>query len=302
MDDTLLLTYYVSFSFSVHSGMGAALLSTPDLLIDILRALLRETSLPVSCKIRLLPEQPSTLHLAARILRTGVRCLTVHCRTRDMRSSMKALWERLGDVVQLGKRRSIPVICNGDGDGWSNWEAIRERTGVSSVMIARAAESNPSIFRPEGPVSTCEELVPNVCLPAVVYLNNHFSNTKFLLAQFKPSLPPISKMNKKERHEFSQATANAKTIEDALAIWKLDKEECRIKGRAFIQSLREELIKRDPTAYGDDVSEAQVSANEQANIWDKRKNAEDKGTNVDEPTNERVVQQEQEDEEEALNG
>ena len=281
--------------------MGAALLSTPDLLLDILRALLKEIPLPISCKIRLLPEQPSTLHLAARILRTGVRCLTVHCRTRDMRSSVKALWERLGDIVQLGKRRGIPVVCNGDGQGWGNWESIRDKTGVSSVMIARAAESNPSVFRPEGPVPTCEELIPNVFLPAVVYLKNHYSNTKFLLAQFKPSLPPISPMNKKERHEYSIATAAARTIEEALAIWKLDKEECRIKGQAFVKTLREELIKRDPTAYGDELGKDEVAAEDQPSIWDKRKDAEDKGETVDELPSERVIQQEEEDEEAALN-
>lgn len=281
--------------------MGAALLSTPDLLLDILRALLREIPLPISCKIRLLPEQPSTLHLAARILRTGVRCLTVHCRTRDMRSSVKALWDRLGDIVQLGRRRGVPVICNGDGEGWANWEAIRERTGVSSVMIARAAESNPSIFRPEGPVSTVEELVPNLFLPAVVYLKNHFSNTKFLLAQFKPSPAPISSMKKQDKQEYTRAIVTAKSIEDVLVVCKLDMEETRRKGEAFVKELRRELIKRDPTAYGDDAGDEDVAAEDQPTIWDKRKDAEDRGDTVDELPSEGVLQQEEDDEEAALN-
>ena len=114
---------------STHSGMGAALLSTPDILLSILRVLLENIALPVSCKIRLLPTQPLTLVLASRILRTGIRNLTVHCRTRDMRSGEKAMWDRLGDIVQLGKRRGVAVTCNGDGNGWSNWERIREETG-----------------------------------------------------------------------------------------------------------------------------------------------------------------------------
>lgn len=124
--------------------MGAALLSTPDLLLSILRALLKNTSVPISCKIRLLPDQPATLHLASRILRTGVRALTVHCRTRDMRSSVKALWERLGDIVQLGKRRGVPVLCNGDGEGWANWKAIREMTGRSTRRARALSLSLPS--------------------------------------------------------------------------------------------------------------------------------------------------------------
>lgn len=111
--------------------MGAALLSTPDILLDILRALLRNINLPISCKIRMLPDQPATLDLCARILKTGIRNLTVHCRTRDMRPGDKAMWERLGDIVQLGNKRGIPIICNGDGDGWLNWKQIRSLTGMS---------------------------------------------------------------------------------------------------------------------------------------------------------------------------
>jgi tRNA-dihydrouridine synthase 2 len=110
--------------------MGAALLSTPDTLLDILRALLSAIDLPISCKIRLLPEQPATLELVARILRTGISNLTVHCRTRNMRSGERALWERLSDIVKLGNARGIPVICNGDSNGWDNWERIRTETGA----------------------------------------------------------------------------------------------------------------------------------------------------------------------------
>lgn len=227
--------------------------------------------------------------------------MTVHCRTRDMRSSVKALWDRLGDIVQLGRRRGVPVICNGDGEGWANWEAIRERTGVSSVMIARAAESNPSIFRPEGPVSTVEELVPNLFLPAVVYLKNHFSNTKFLLAQFKPSPAPISSMKKQDKQEYTRAIVTAKSIEDVLVVCKLDMEETRRKGEAFVKELRRELIKRDPTAYGDDAGDEDVAAEDQPTIWDKRKDAEDRGDTVDELPSEGVLQQEEDDEEAALN-
>jgi hypothetical protein len=42
------------------------------------------------------------------------------------------MWERLGDIVELGRRRGIPVTCNGDGDGWTNWERIRSETSESA--------------------------------------------------------------------------------------------------------------------------------------------------------------------------
>lgn len=265
--------------------MGAALLSTPDLLLDILRGLVTKTSLPVSCKIRLLPDQPSTLLLAARILRTGIRNLTVHCRTRDMRSSSAAIWDRLGDIVRLGKQRSINVTCNGDGEGWSNWQMIRERTDVTSVMIARAAESNPSIFLPTGPISTCEKLIPEVFLPVCAYLEHHYSNTKFLLYQFKPSSAPISHLTKAEKQRYSEGVAKAKTTEDALAFWGLGKDDVKATGKRFMERLNDALTRR---LAGEDIpvpALASTVADEHLmghhNIWQERSDAETKGTNVD---------------------
>ncbi|WVO13899.1 hypothetical protein L204_101523 [Cryptococcus depauperatus] len=197
--------------FSTHAGMGAALLSTPDLLLNILRSLLENIPLPVSCKIRLLPTQSATLHLVSRILRTGIKNLTVHCRTRDMRPGDRALWERLGDIVKLGKRRGIPIICNGDGDGWINWERIRAETGADSVMLARAAERNPSVFLPTGPMCTLTEVIPKL-LSLSEYTKNPWGNTKFLLMQFKPSPPPISNMSKAERKRITVLTSKSRNL------------------------------------------------------------------------------------------
>ncbi|EIW71544.1 hypothetical protein TREMEDRAFT_42909 [Tremella mesenterica DSM 1558] len=248
--------------FSTHSGMGAALLSTPDLLLDILRSLLQNIPLPISCKIRLLPTQPSTLVLAAQILRTGIRNLTVHCRTRNMRSGERAMWERLADVVNLGRRRDVSIICNGDGEGWSNWERIRQETGADSVMLARAAEKNPSIFRVEGPVGNLEEVVPRL-LNIAQYTANPWGNTKFLLSQFKPSSPPVSNMTKAEKKLASEAISQSKSVEQAA-------EKLGIplgRGKEVVAEIRAMIEERDDY-----------------NIWLKRTEAERMGVVVDEPT------------------
>lgn len=50
-----------------------------------------------------------------------------------MRSTETALWDRLRDIVKLGERRNVPVVCNGDGEGWSNWEKIRGNTGMLAI-------------------------------------------------------------------------------------------------------------------------------------------------------------------------
>ncbi|KAI6012625.1 hypothetical protein F5J12DRAFT_904758 [Pisolithus orientalis] len=129
--------------FSTHAGMGAALLTNPDLLCDILTALRRELPphVTVSAKIRLLP-------LVERIVRTGVSALTVHCRTRNMRPREAALIERLREIVEFvdGLGLDIPVVANGDCQGWEDAKRVKKITGASSVMIATAAEANPSCF------------------------------------------------------------------------------------------------------------------------------------------------------------
>jgi hypothetical protein len=78
-------------------------------------------------------------------------------------------------------------------------------------------------------------------------------------------------------------------------------EETRRKGEEFVKDLRRELISRDPKAYGDEVGEEDVPVEDQPTIWDKRKDVEDRGDNVDELPSEGVLQQEEDDEEAALN-
>jgi tRNA-dihydrouridine synthase 2 len=120
--------------FSTHSGMGAALLTNPDLLCSILTALRQEMppEISVSAKIRLLPSQEDTLKLVERIVDTGVSAITVHCRTRNMRPREKALTERLKDIVEFveGLGKGVAVIENGDCTGVDDAQRIRATTGM----------------------------------------------------------------------------------------------------------------------------------------------------------------------------
>ncbi|KAF9040288.1 tRNA-dihydrouridine synthase 2 [Hymenopellis radicata] len=174
--------------FSTHAGMGAALLTNPDLLCSILTAL-REAMPPeitVSAKIRLLQTQEETLKLVERIVNTGVSALTVHCRTRNMRDRDAAMIERLREIKEFvdGMGRGIAVIENGDCVGYEDAKRVKEVTGADSVMIARAAESNPSCFSQTPLVDVSETLMPDY-LRLSKYLGNHWALTKFCVSQFK---------------------------------------------------------------------------------------------------------------------
>ncbi|CED83822.1 trna-dihydrouridine synthase 2 [Phaffia rhodozyma] len=204
--------------FSTHSGMGAALLSTPDLLCSILRALVGALDVPVSCKIRLLPSQEDTLELVDRVCQTGIKCLTIHARTRNMRSSEKALMERLRDLVEVAEKYGIPVVANGDVGGMWDFEKIKRLTGVSSIMIARAAESNPSCFLPDRPLDTSTVVVPELVRIAY-HFENPWGNTKFLLGQFSPSPSPLSVLSKTESKALRERGTRCKTIEDLAEVY-----------------------------------------------------------------------------------
>lgn len=120
--------------FSTHAGMGAALLTNPDLLCSILTALRKElpSHLSVSAKIRLLPSQEDTLKLVKRIIETGVSAITVHCRTRNMRPREKALIERMREIVEYveGLGVDIAVIYNGDCEGHFDAKRVKELTSA----------------------------------------------------------------------------------------------------------------------------------------------------------------------------
>jgi len=174
--------------FSTHSGMGAALLTNPDLLCSILTALraAMPPEITVSAKIRLLPSQEDTLKLVERIVNTGISTLTVHCRTRDMRDRQRALVERLREIVEFveGMGKGVAVVENGDCLGYEDAKRVRELTGAHSVMIARAAEANPSCFSPT-PLSDLEVTLWPRYISLARYLDNHWSLTKFCVSQFR---------------------------------------------------------------------------------------------------------------------
>lgn len=134
-------------SFSVSGGMGAALLSKPDLIHDILTTLRRNLDTPVTCKIRLLKSPQDTVELARRIEKTGVSALAVHGRKVADRPRDPAKWDEIADVVES---ISIPVIANGDVFEYDDIQRIKAATGASSVMVARGALWNASIFSPHG--------------------------------------------------------------------------------------------------------------------------------------------------------
>ncbi|ANB14786.1 Smm1p [Sugiyamaella lignohabitans] len=173
--------------------MGAALLKTPDKLENILRALVKEVGepfdIPISVKIRILEDRESTLALVRRLSKTGIKCLSVHCRTTPMRPREPVIRDYLAGIADICHEAGISCIVNGDVRGRFDLAPLMEKYGVDGAMIARAAESNTSCFAatkpgPAGLVDwkTVAREYTNLC----AQFDNHHSNTKYCLLQMIP--------------------------------------------------------------------------------------------------------------------
>ncbi|KAF9433111.1 hypothetical protein BGZ76_009879 [Entomortierella beljakovae] len=164
--------------FSIHGGMGAALMEEPEKLCGILRNLVQHSGLPVTCKIRIFPDREKTLKLVKMIEATGIKALAVHCRYRDQRPREKGHWDRFKEIADA---ISIPLIANGDVAEFDDLSRLQGLAGVTAVMFARRAEANISVFRKEGRLPLME--VVKTYIRRCLETRNHHSNTKYVLMQ-----------------------------------------------------------------------------------------------------------------------
>ena len=113
---------------------------------DILRAVVARVDVPVTLKIRTGPSPAERNGVAiARLAEAeGIRCLAVHGRTRADRFAGAAEHDTTRDIVEAV---SIPVIANGDVRDARDARRVLAHTGAAGVMIGRAAQGNPWVFR-----------------------------------------------------------------------------------------------------------------------------------------------------------
>ena len=125
---------------------GSALMKDEVLVGRILEAVVNAVDVPVTLKIRTGwgPASKNALNVARIAENSGVQGLTVHGRTRACGFKGKVEYETIREVkAGVG----IPVIANGDIDSPQRAAAVLALTGADGLMIGRAAQGNPWIFR-----------------------------------------------------------------------------------------------------------------------------------------------------------
>lgn len=130
----------------VRRGAGAALLKDLDLVWEILSAMRKNLSIPLTVKIRSgWTSQENVLSKIGEIaLECGVDAITLHPRARSQGYAQPARWEL---IRLLAESCSLPVIGNGDVRSPRDALSMLESTGCQAVMIGRAAVGNPWIFK-----------------------------------------------------------------------------------------------------------------------------------------------------------
>ncbi|MDF1617350.1 tRNA dihydrouridine synthase DusB [Petrocella sp. FN5] len=129
----------------VNNGEGSALMKNPKLIGDIVEAMVKRLSKPVTVKIRkgFDANHVNAVLVAKTAEASGAAAITVHGRTREQYYSGHADW----DIIRAVKEAvDIPVIGNGDVFNAKDAKRMLEETGCDGVMVARGAQGNPWIF------------------------------------------------------------------------------------------------------------------------------------------------------------
>jgi len=128
---------------------GSALMQNEALAVEIAAAVVDACAplgVPVTLKMRTgwSAQQRNAVTLARRFEAVGVQMLTIHGRTREQGYSGHAEYDTIAAVKAAVR---IPVVANGDIDCAEKARAVLRETGADALMLGRAAQGRPWIFR-----------------------------------------------------------------------------------------------------------------------------------------------------------
>ncbi|MGH1360629.1 MAG: tRNA dihydrouridine synthase DusB [Burkholderiaceae bacterium] len=140
------------------TAAGSALMSEPAKALAIITAVVAAVDVPVTLKMRTGPTlaDKNAVALARAAESAGIQMLTVHGRTRACGFTGQAEYDT---IAQVKAAVGIPVVANGDIDSPEKASRVLQHTQADAVMIGRAAQGNPWIFRQISSYLDCGELI-----------------------------------------------------------------------------------------------------------------------------------------------
>jgi len=142
---------------------GSALMQDEALAVSIARAVVEAcapSNVPVTLKMRTgwCQQHKNAVQLARQFEAVGIQMLTVHGRTREQGYKGQAEYDTIAAVKAAVK---VPVVANGDITSPEKARDVLAATGADAIMVGRAAQGRPWIFREIGHfLATGEHLAP----------------------------------------------------------------------------------------------------------------------------------------------
>ena len=202
---------------------GSALLQNEKLVGEILTAVVEAVDIPVTLKIRTGWDHQSrnAVNIARIAEDAGIQSLAIHGRTRADQYRGEAEYDTIADVKS---RIAIPVIANGDINTPEKAKFVLDYTKADAVMIGRAAQGRPWIFREiEHYLNTGEHLPEPTVAEIRDILLGHLDNLYDFYGEFtgvRVARKHISWYSKGQSHggAFRQAVCRVNTIDEQLSI------------------------------------------------------------------------------------
>lgn len=129
-----------------NKAAGSALLKDERLVREILESVVNSVAVPVTLKIRTgwSQDQKNGIAIAKMAEDIGIQALAVHGRTRECKFKGQVEYDTIAEIKQ---QLSIPVFANGDINDPIKAKYVKIYTNADAIMVGRAAQGRPWIFR-----------------------------------------------------------------------------------------------------------------------------------------------------------